>query len=114
MKAVIYDHFGDDSVLSLRETALPQPARGEVQVRVRVASLNPVDFKLRSGMLRMVGRPKRPAITGKDFAGEISALGADVQGYKVGQRVFGWSSHGRRGRVRAVRRAFYGSDRTHP
>ena len=89
MKAVIYDHFGDDSVLSLRETALPQPARGEVQVRVRVASLNPVDFKLRSGMLRMVGRPKRPAITGKDFAGEISALGADVQGYKVGQRVFG-------------------------
>jgi NADPH:quinone reductase-like Zn-dependent oxidoreductase len=60
-----------------------------VQVRVRMASLNPVDFKLRSGILRMVGRPKRPAITGKDFAGEISALGADVRGYKVGQRVFG-------------------------
>jgi NADPH:quinone reductase-like Zn-dependent oxidoreductase len=54
-----------------------------------MASLNPVDFKLRSGILRMVGRPKRPAITGKDFAGEISALGADVHGYKVGQRVFG-------------------------
>lgn len=89
MQAVMYDHFGDDSVLSLRETALPQAARGEVQVRVRVASLNPVDFKLRSGILRMVGRPRRPAITGKDFSGEISALGADVQGYKVGQRVFG-------------------------
>jgi NADPH:quinone reductase-like Zn-dependent oxidoreductase len=37
----------------------------------------------------MLGRPKRPAITGKDFAGEISALGAGVQGYAIGQRVFG-------------------------
>ncbi|MBE0622784.1 MAG: NAD(P)-dependent alcohol dehydrogenase [Burkholderiales bacterium] len=89
MQAVMYDRFGDESVLSLREAAVAQPARGEVQVRVRMASLNPIDFKLRSGILRMLGRPKRPAITGKDFAGEISALGAGVQGYKVGQRVFG-------------------------
>lgn len=89
MQAVMYDHFGDESVLSVREAPLPQAARGEVQVRVRIASLNPVDFKLRSGILRMLGRPKRPAITGKDFAGEISALGANVQGYTVGQRVFG-------------------------
>ncbi|MBE0625984.1 MAG: NADP-dependent oxidoreductase [Burkholderiales bacterium] len=89
MQAVIYDRFGDDSVLALRETTVPQAAPGEVQVRVRMAGLNPVDFKLRSGILRMLGRPKRPAITGKDFAGEISALGAGVQGYAVGQRVFG-------------------------
>jgi NADPH:quinone reductase-like Zn-dependent oxidoreductase len=89
MQAIMYDHFGDESVLSVREVAVPQAARGQVQVRVRMASLNPVDFKLRSGILRMVGRPKRPAITGKDFAGEITALGADVHGYKVGQRVFG-------------------------
>lgn len=89
MQAVMYERFGDDTVLAVRETAVPQPARGEVQVRVRMAGLNPADFKLRSGMLRMLGRPKRPAITGMDFAGEISALGADVQGYQVGQRVFG-------------------------
>lgn len=89
MQAVIYDHFGDESVLSVREVPAPQPARGQVQVRVRMAGLNPVDFKLRSGMLRMVGRPKRPAITGKDFAGEITVLGPEVQGFSVGQRVFG-------------------------
>lgn len=89
MQAVMYDHFGDDSVLSVREAAVPRAGRGQVQVRVRMASLNPVDFKLRSGIFRMLGRPKRPAITGKDFAGEITALGADVQAYKVGQRVFG-------------------------
>src|SRR5512141_1017110 len=89
MQAVIYDRFGDESVLTLRETALPQPARGQVQVRVRMASLNPVDFKLRGGILRLLGRPKRPAITGKDFAGEISALGPQVRGFELGQRVFG-------------------------
>jgi NADPH:quinone reductase-like Zn-dependent oxidoreductase len=89
MQAVIYDRFGDASVLSLRETPVPQAGRGQVQVRVRMASLNPVDFKLRGGIMRMLGRPKRPAITGKDFAGEITALGADVSGYKLGQRVFG-------------------------
>jgi len=89
MQAVMYDRFGDDSVLSVREAPIPQAARGQVQVRVRIASLNPVDYKLRSGILRMLGRPTRPAITGKDFAGEIAALGADVQGFKLGQRVFG-------------------------
>ncbi len=89
MQAVMYERFGDDSVLSLRETTVPQAARGQVQVRVHIASLNPVDFKLRSGILRMLGRPKRPAITGKDFAGEISALGEGVCGYSLGQRVFG-------------------------
>jgi len=89
MQAVMYERFGDESVLSLRETEIPLPARDEVQVRVRMASLNPIDFKLRSGIMRMIGKPRRPAITGKDFAGEISALGAEVQGYQVGQRVFG-------------------------
>lgn len=89
MQAVIYEQFGDTSVLSLKEVAEPRPERGEVQVRVNVASLNPVDFKLRRGVLRFVGRPLRPAITGKDFAGAITALGAGVEDYTVGQRVFG-------------------------
>lgn len=89
MQAVMYERFGDESALSVREIPVPTPARGEVQVKVHVASLNPVDFKLRSGILRMLGRPKRPAITGKDFAGEITALGQGVQGYVLGQRVFG-------------------------
>jgi NADPH:quinone reductase-like Zn-dependent oxidoreductase len=89
MQAVMYEQFGDASVLSVREIPVPQPGRSEVLVRVRMASLNPVDLKLRHGMLRMLGRPRRPAITGKDFAGEIVGLGADVAGYSIGERVFG-------------------------
>lgn len=89
MRAVMFDDYGDDTVLQLREIAAPLPGPGEVQVQVTVASLNPVDFKLRDGMLRWLRRPKLPAITGKDFAGRISALGANVTGFQVGQRVFG-------------------------
>ena len=89
MQAVTYERFGGVSVLAVRELPTPQPGRGEVQVRITMASLNPVDFKLRSGMLRLVGRPKRPAITGKDFAGVVAALGSGVRDYAVGQRVFG-------------------------
>ncbi len=89
MRAVMFDDYGDDTVLQLREIPAPLPGPGEVQVQVTVASLNPVDFKLRDGMLRWLRRPKLPAITGKDFAGRISALGANVTGFQVGQRVFG-------------------------
>ncbi|MGH8688812.1 MAG: NAD(P)-dependent alcohol dehydrogenase [Burkholderiales bacterium] len=89
MRAVLYERFGDESVLQLREIPVPVPGAGEVQVRVSVASLNPIDFKLRAGIFRLIGKPRRPAITGKDFAGTISALGAGVGGYSVGQRVFG-------------------------
>jgi NADPH:quinone reductase-like Zn-dependent oxidoreductase len=86
---VSYDRFGDESVLAVREVPVPPPGPGEVQVRVSVASLNPVDFKLRAGLFRLIGKPRRPAITGKDFAGTVSALGAGVTGFSVGQRVFG-------------------------
>ncbi len=85
----MFDRYGDESVLSVREIAQPVAAPDEVLVRVRVASLNPVDFKLRAGMLRWLRMPRLPAITGKDFAGEIAAVGADVKGYAVGDRVFG-------------------------
>ena len=89
MRAVMFDRYGDESVLSVREIAIPVPGPNEVQVKVQVASLNPVDFKLRSGMLKLFRKPRLPAITGKDFAGQITALGANVSGFAVGQRVFG-------------------------
>jgi len=89
MRAVMFDRYGDESVLTVRDIAVPVPGPDEVQVQVQVASLNPVDFKLRSGMLRLFRKPRLPAITGKDFAGQITALGANVKGFAVGQRVLG-------------------------
>jgi len=89
VRCVRYDRYGDESVLALRDIPEPAPGPGEVQVRVSVASLNPVDFKLRDGLYRIIRKPRLPAITGKDFAGRVSALGTGVTGFAVGQRVFG-------------------------
>ena len=89
MRAVMFDRYGDASVLGVREAPEPAPGPGEIQVRVLFASLNPIDFKLRNGLFRLLRKPTLPAITGKDFAGRVSALGAGVQGFEVGQRVFG-------------------------
>ena len=89
MRALMFDRYGDESVLQLRELPVPLPAMNEVQVKVTVAALNPVDFKLRAGLFRLIRKPALPAITGKDFAGRITALGADVRGFNIGQRVFG-------------------------
>ena len=89
MRCVSYSRFGDASVLEVREAAAPQPGPGEIQVKVALACLNPVDFKLRAGLFRIIGKPSRPAITGKVFAGTVTALGAGVAGFAVGQRVFG-------------------------
>lgn len=65
MQAVVYDKFGDESVLSVREILAPRPASDQVQVRVRMAGLNPLDWKLRSGILRKLGQPKRPPLLAK-------------------------------------------------
>ncbi|MBI3367717.1 MAG: NAD(P)-dependent alcohol dehydrogenase [Burkholderiales bacterium] len=85
----MFDRYGDETVLQLREIGPPKPGPGQVQVQVAVASLNPVDFKLRAGLFRLLRKPRLPAITGKDFAGRVSALGAGVTGFAIGQRVFG-------------------------
>lgn len=89
MRAVIYDTWGGESVMQLREAPVPAPVAGQVQVKVHCASLNPVDYKLRNGIMKMLNRPKFPATTGKDFAGVVTALGSGVTEFKPGQRVFG-------------------------
>ena len=70
MRALMFDRYGDESVLQLRELPVPLPTMNEVQVKVTVAALNPIDFKLRAGLFRLIRKPTLPAITGKDFAGE--------------------------------------------
>jgi NADPH:quinone reductase-like Zn-dependent oxidoreductase len=89
MKAVTFDRYGDESVLRVDDIPAPTPGADELQIQVLVASLNPVDFKLRAGLYRILRKPTLPAITGKDFAGRVTAVGASVRGFSVGQRVFG-------------------------
>jgi NADPH:quinone reductase-like Zn-dependent oxidoreductase len=85
--AVEYDGYGGPEVLKLRRTKPPQPAPGEVLVKVHAASMNPVDWKIRSGMLQKFFPVKFPAITGRDGSGEVIATASETEASLIGKRV---------------------------
>lgn len=88
MRAMILPAFGGgpDSFQSVN-LADPAPAAGEVLVRVVAASVNPVDAKIRKN--GGVAAPALPALLGCDVAGEVIAVGPGVDGFAVGDRVYG-------------------------
>jgi NADPH:quinone reductase-like Zn-dependent oxidoreductase len=88
MKAVVLYEYGDIDKLQY-ETNQVEPPFGpnEVRVRVHATSINPIDWKLRSGAARARMPIQLPAILGRDLAGEVADFGRDVTGFKKGQRV---------------------------
>ena len=93
MKAVVYHHYGPPDVLQYEEVEQPPPGDGEVLIRVRAASVNPIDraFRGRPYLIRMMiglRRPKNPRL-GSDVAGQVEAVGAKVTRFKPGDAVFG-------------------------
>lgn len=89
MKAVVIEGFGDVNQLKLEDVDKPAVGSGEVLVRMRATSVNPIDWKIRSGSARGRNDIKLPAILGRDLAGEVEQLGAGVTGFTKGQRVLG-------------------------
>ncbi|HEY3972685.1 MAG TPA: zinc-binding dehydrogenase [Candidatus Sulfotelmatobacter sp.] len=83
MKAVRIHQFGGPEVLRYEDVADPQMRKDEVLVRVRACALNHLDLWVRKGLPGV----KLPHILGSDIAGEITAIGDYVRGFKVGQRV---------------------------
>ncbi len=90
MRALRYDRYGPPEVLRVVDIAEPVPREGEVKVRVRAASLNPLDWKIRAGHVRLLPVFRSPPRTpGCDFAGEIVGVGGGAISHFVGERVFG-------------------------
>jgi NADPH:quinone reductase-like Zn-dependent oxidoreductase len=69
---------------------VPEPATGELLVRIGCASLNPVDWKIAAGKFRFLVKGGLPRTMGSDFSGEIAAIGPGVEGWRVGDRVMGF------------------------
>lgn len=91
MRAFRYDVFGPVSAVArLTEVAQPRPARGEVLVRVRFASINPLDWKLVEGHFKLIYKSKPPAGIGCEFSGTVEALGAGVAQPAIGTPVVGF------------------------
>ncbi len=90
MRAIRYDRFGPPDVLRIADVAEPSPRAGEVKVRVHAVGLNPLDWKIRAGHLRLVPLLDRPPRgVGVEFAGEIVGVGGGAIGRFPGERVFG-------------------------
>ncbi|QSX76150.1 NADP-dependent oxidoreductase [Lysobacter arenosi] len=94
MQAVVFDSYGPPDVLRMAELPLPQPARGEVRVRVRAAGVQPADCSTRSGWFahRGIGQAPFPRQLGNEFAGVVEHVGADVEGLVAGDEVLGWTT----------------------
>ncbi|HMO27159.1 MAG TPA: alcohol dehydrogenase catalytic domain-containing protein, partial [Tepidisphaeraceae bacterium] len=86
MRAIQVKTFGAPSVMELVELPEPAPASGEVRVRIHAAGVNPVDAYIRSGNYAL--KPDLPYTPGGDGAGTIEAIGSDVVGLTLGQRVY--------------------------
>ena len=98
MKALVQDIYGTSDVLRLDDVDRPEPAGGEVLVRIAAASVNAADWHIMRGEPRVArlmdrsifGRTgPRERIRGRDFAGTIEALGPGVTGWQVGDEVLG-------------------------
>jgi NADPH2:quinone reductase len=85
MKALVLEKPGSPDTLKIAEQPLPDPAPGEVRVRVMAVGLNPVDYKTAEW-----GWPswKWPHILGLDVAGKIDSVGTNITSWKPGDRVF--------------------------
>ena len=87
MRAVSFRDFGPPEVLEVVEIERPEPAEGEVLVKVAAVGLNPVEAFAREGSFRLFGPP--PMVLGWDVAGVVEAVGPGVDGFAPGDRVFG-------------------------
>jgi NADPH2:quinone reductase len=90
MKAIFIEDFGGIEQLKIGRLNIPLPKSGEVQVKIAYSAVNPVDWKIRAGMLQQRIPHHFPLIPGFDASGVISALGADVNKFKVGDAVFAY------------------------
>ncbi|MET9461757.1 NAD(P)-dependent alcohol dehydrogenase [Streptomyces canus] len=89
MKTAQITGYGAVDVLRVNDVDRPAPGAGEVLVSVEASSVNGHDVLVRAGELKIVSGRRFPIGVGLDFAGVVAATGADVEDYRVGERVWG-------------------------
>ncbi len=89
MKAIRIERFGGLEVLELQDLPIPEPRAGEILVRNRATSVNPVDYKIRAGKYPAVTADMLPYVLGRDCAGFVETVGPGVKAFSPGEAVFG-------------------------
>ena len=90
MRAITYDRYGGSDVLQLTDRPEPKVGSDSVLVRVRAASVNPVDWKIRAGYLDQIIDIEFPAVPGWDVAGVVERPGLDTPELAAGDEVYGY------------------------
>lgn len=99
MKSVIYSSYGNPDVLQIEEQAMPQPAAGEILIKVQASTVAATDSIFRQGQVFSARlftgfkKPSRPTL-GSEFSGEVVALGEGVTRFQLGDLVFGPTAEG--------------------
>jgi NADPH:quinone reductase-like Zn-dependent oxidoreductase len=89
MKALVIRGFGEPDVLSYEDTAMPpSPAAGELRVRVHAIGINPLDHKVRAGMVPSLVADRFPFVLGWDLSGTVESIGDGVDGFAPGDEVY--------------------------
>src|SRR5215471_8998153 len=94
MRAAIAESYGGPEVLEIADVAVPTPGPNGVLVRVHASSVNPVDWKLRKGLLSALWDLRFPVIWGCDLSGVVEQVGAAITLFKPGDAVYGFK-HGK-------------------
>jgi NADPH:quinone reductase-like Zn-dependent oxidoreductase len=89
MWALQFTEYGDPDVLSIGEAREPHAGAGQIRVKVKAASVNPIDWKTRSGMYAQGKSLEGVGYLGFDAAGVVDEVGTDVSDVQVGDEVFG-------------------------
>lgn len=97
MKVIRYQEYGEAGVMSLAEEPDPVPGESEILVQVHAASVNPVDAKIRAGLLQEYFPLEFPVIPGRDGAGIVVGTGTRVTEFEAGDEVCFLASHPRHG-----------------
>jgi NADPH:quinone reductase-like Zn-dependent oxidoreductase len=89
VKAFGYSSNGGPEVQEFLDLEMPTPLAGELLVEVRAAGVNPVDWKIRSGLYNAAGPADLPAVLGSEVSGVVRDVGKDVDGFAVNDEIFG-------------------------
>ncbi|MGW5682424.1 NADP-dependent oxidoreductase [Nonomuraea sp. NPDC003754] len=89
MKKVNFTEFGGPDVLHIIEAEEPHAGPGQVRIAVRAAGVNPVDWRIREGQILKAHPIRLPAGVGLDASGVVDEIGEGVEGFDIGDRVFG-------------------------
>lgn len=89
MNAMIIDEYGENAVFKNKEVETPELKAGHVLVKIAASSVNTVDTMISKMGKDLPLSPDAPAILGMDFAGTIEAVGEGVEGYAIGDEVYG-------------------------